>query len=288
MNDERLIPLLEQYAMTRDTALRDELFEAYLPLAKAVARKFMGRGVELEDLEQVAGMALLKALERYEPARGYRFVTYAVPTITGDVRNYLRDKGSILRMPRDSRQKLYLMTREQERFEAEHLRAPTATELALRMHISADELLMLLSLRAQTDTVSLDAPVGEDGDAMLEGMLGGADAGYERFEQSEWMQWVLSKVNDSERQLLTLRYRDGLGQRETARKMGVSQMQISRMERRVLTRLRLRRADGRERKNGRRERNGCSRITGSSRAAVTCPIRPNRCNSGSNPECRLK
>ena len=148
MNDERLIPLLEQYAMTRDTALRDELFEASLPLAKAVARKFMGRGVELEDLEQVAGMALLKALERDEPARGYRFVTYAVPTITGDVRNYLRDKGSILRMPRDSRQKLYLMTREQERFEAEHLRAPTATELALRMHISADELLMLLSLRA--------------------------------------------------------------------------------------------------------------------------------------------
>lgn len=245
MNDERLIPLLEQYAMTRDTALRDELFEAYLPLAKAVARKFMGRGVELEDLEQVAGMALLKALERYEPARGYRFVTYAVPTITGDVRNYLRDKGSILRMPRDSRQKLYLMTREQERFEAEHLRAPTATELALHMHISADELLMLLSLRAQTDTVSLDAPVGEDGDAMLEGMLGGADAGYERFEQSEWMQWVLSKVNDSERQLLTLRYRDGLGQRETARKMGVSQMQISRMERRVLTRLRAIEAGGR-------------------------------------------
>ncbi|MEG1570900.1 MAG: sigma-70 family RNA polymerase sigma factor, partial [Clostridia bacterium] len=101
MNDEYLVPLLERYAQHRDTALRDELVEAYLPLAKAIARKFMGRGVDVEDLEQVAGIALFKAIERYEPERGYRFVTYAVPTITGDVRNYLRDKGSILRIPRD-------------------------------------------------------------------------------------------------------------------------------------------------------------------------------------------
>ncbi|MEG2315905.1 MAG: sigma-70 family RNA polymerase sigma factor [Clostridia bacterium] len=238
MNDERLVPLMEQYAATHDAVLRDELFEGYLPLAKAVARKFVGRGVELEDLEQVAGMALLKALERYEPALGYRFVTYAVPTITGDVRNYLRDKSGLLRMPRDSRQRLYLMTREQERFERENLRAPTAAELAQRMHISPEELLTLLSLRTQSEAVSLDAPTGEDGDTVLEGALGSADEGYERFEQSEWMQWILSKVTDAERELLMLRYRDRLGQRETAKRLGVSQMQISRMERRVLTRLR--------------------------------------------------
>ena len=111
MNDEHLIPLLERYAAGRDPVLRDELFERYLPLARAVARKFSGRGVETEDLEQVAGMALLKALERFDPARGFRFVTYAVPTITGDVRNYLRDKSGLMRMPRDMRQRLYQMTR---------------------------------------------------------------------------------------------------------------------------------------------------------------------------------
>ena len=99
MNDEHLIPLLERYAASRDPALRDELFEHYLPLARAVARKFSGRGVETEDLEQVAGMALLKALERFDPARGFRFVTYAVPTITGDVRNYLRDTGTLVSWP---------------------------------------------------------------------------------------------------------------------------------------------------------------------------------------------
>ena len=237
MNDEHLIPLLERYAASRDPALRDELFEHYLPLARAVARKFSGRGVETEDLEQVAGMALLKALERFDPARGFRFVTYAVPTITGDVRNYLRDKSGLMRMPRDMRQRLYQMTQEQERFEREHLRTPTAVELSERMGIAPEEFLALLALRTQNEAVSLDTPVGEEGDTQLSDLLGSADDRFERMERSEWAQWLLSKVGDTERELLTLRYRDGLGQRETARRLGISQMQVSRLERRALSRL---------------------------------------------------
>ena len=238
MNDEHLIPLLERYAASRDPALRDELFERYLPLARAVARKFSGRGVETEDLEQVAGMALLKALERFDPARGFRFVTYAVPTITGDVRTYLRDKSGLMRMPRDMRQRLYQMTQEQERFEREHLRAPTVTELSERMGIAPEEFMALLSLRMQSDAVSLETPVGEEGDTQLSDLLGSPDDRFERMERSEWTQWLLSKVGDTERELLTLRYRDGLGQRETAKRLGISQMQVSRLERRVLSRLR--------------------------------------------------
>lgn len=238
MNDEHLIPLLERYAASRDPALRDELFERYLPLARAVARKFSGRGVETEDLEQVAGLALLKALERFDPARGFRFVTYAVPTITGDVRNYLRDKSGLMRMPRDMRQRLYQMTQEQERFEREHLRTPTAVELSERMGIAPEEFLALLALRTQNEAVSLDTPVGEEGDTQLSDLLGSTDDRFERMERSEWAQWLLSKVGDTERELLTLRYRDGLGQRETARRLGISQMQVSRLERRALSRLR--------------------------------------------------
>ena len=238
MNDEHLIPLLERYAASRDPALRDELFEHYLPLARAVARKFSGRGVETEDLEQVAGMALLKALERFDPARGFRFVTYAVPTITGDVRNYLRDKSGLMRMPRAMRQRLYQMTQEQERFEREHLRTPTAVELSERMGIAPEEFLALLALRTQNEAVSLDTPVGEEGDTQLSDLLGSTDDRFERMERSEWAQWLLSKVGDTERELLTLRYRDGLGQRETARRLGISQMQVSRLERRALSRLR--------------------------------------------------
>ncbi|MCE5342914.1 MAG: sigma-70 family RNA polymerase sigma factor [Eubacteriales bacterium] len=238
MNDEHLVPILERYAVTRSPVLRDELVENYLPMARAVARRFEGRGAEREDLQQVASIALMKALERFEPSRGFRFVTYAIPTIAGDVRNYLRDKASGMRVPRDARQKLYRMQQIREQFEHDELREPSARELAKAMNISPDELLMLLDMRNQTDIASLDAPIGEETDADLSAVLGANDEGYERVEQEQWMSWILSKVDDKERQLLTLRYRDRLGQRETAKQLGVSQMQVSRMERRVLARLR--------------------------------------------------
>lgn len=237
MNDEMLLPMLESYVTSRSTELRDSLFEAFLPMAKSVARRFNGRGVEVEDLEQVAAMALLKALERFEPDRGYRFITYAVPTITGDVRNYLRDRGSSMRMPRDARQKLFHMQQERDRFSQEHLREPTAKELALAMQITPDDLLMLLQMREQSDISSLDSPLGEDSGGLAD-VLGTEEKGFSQVENDAWMQWVLSKVNDTERNLLVLRFREQLGQRETAKRLGVSQMQVSRMERRILNRLR--------------------------------------------------
>ncbi|HPS81746.1 MAG TPA: sigma-70 family RNA polymerase sigma factor, partial [Candidatus Limiplasma sp.] len=191
-----------------------------------------------EDLQQVASIALMKAIERFEPSRGFRFVTYAIPTIAGDVRNYLRDKASGMRVPRDARQKLFKMQQIREQFEREKLREPSARELAEAMQIPPDELLMLLDMRNQTDVTSLDAPVSDESETDLSAMLGVDDDGFERVEQAQWMSWILSKVDDKERQLLTLRYRDRLGQRETAKRLGVSQMQVSRMERRVLARLR--------------------------------------------------
>lgn len=238
MNDEHLNPLWQSYAQSRSLQARDQLFEAYLPMAHLVARKFTDRGVEREDLEQVAAMGLLKAMERFDPGLGYRFVTYAVPTITGDVRNYLRDKGSLMRLPRDGRQRLYALSRERQRFESEQLRAPTVAELAERLHTTVEDVLTLMSLQAAGETVSLDMPVGEEGDMQLQDILGGEDSQFASAENADWMEAVLSRLNDTERQLVELRYQQGLGQRETARRLGVSQMQVSRMERRMLARLR--------------------------------------------------
>lgn len=237
MNDERLIPLLEQYAATKDVAVRDQLMEAYLPLCGMVAVRFLGRGAEREDLEQVAGMALLKALERFDPSRGYRFATYAVPTMAGDIRNYLRDKGGAMRMPRDARQRLYDMSKAQERFEREHQRTPSAMELAAALGITPDDMVELMTLKAQTESVSLDAPLGGEGEGQLESLLGQEDAAFARLENTEWMNWALAKMNPQERQLIRLRFEERLGQRGAAQRLGVSQMQVSRMERRLLGRL---------------------------------------------------
>lgn len=237
-NDERIGGLFEEYAKTRAVPVRDQLVESYLPLAKVVARRFEGRGIETDDLQQVASMALLKAVERFDLERGYRFVTYAVPTIAGDVRNYIRDRTGSMRMPRDMRTKLYHMQQIRETFEREHLREPSAIELAEAMQVSPDELLMLLDMRKQTDVVSLDAPVSEEHAAQIGALLGVEDKGFDQVDRSQWMNWIFSKVDEKERRLLTLRYAQRLGQREVAKQLGVSQMQVSRMERRVLQRLR--------------------------------------------------
>jgi len=239
MNEAYLSSLMEEYARSRAPAVMSDLVEAYLPFSRAIARKFTGQGVESEDLEQVAAMALMKAVERFEPERGLKFTTFATPTIAGEVRNYLRDRGSAIRMSRDVRSRLFQMRKVQEQLIHQLQREPSMKELAAAMDITYDELLALLDARESSEVVSMNATLGSDDDAQeLEERLGAWDNGFERVEQKEWLQWVLRQVTPVEAQLLELRFVEGLGQRDTARHLGVSQMQVSRMERRILARLR--------------------------------------------------
>lgn len=239
MNEMQLSPLLAQYAQSPTPELMAQLVEGCLPLCRHIARRFSGQGVETEDLEQVAAMALMKAIQRFEPDRGLKFTTYATPTIAGEVRNYIRDRGAGLRISRDSRTQLYQMQRIQDRLTQKLQREPTIREVAEAMDMSPEALLRLLDQRESTNVMSLNDGTSSDEDAqLLEEKLGSVDQGYEAVEQREWMQWVFRQVTPTERNLLELRYIQRLGQRETARQMGVSQMQVSRMERRILARLR--------------------------------------------------
>ncbi len=239
MDEARLTPLLADYARTRDRDVMAQLVEGYLPLCRSIARKFRGQGVEQEDLEQVAAIALMKAIERFEPERGFKFTTFAMPTIAGEVRNHIRDKGSAVRVARDTRSRLYQLSRVTEELTRTLQREPSLMEIAVRMDVTPEELLALLDARDASDTVSMDAALSSDEDAQrLEERLGTVDSGFERVEQQQWMTWIFQQVNPQERLLLEKRFIERLGQRETAKALGVSQMQVSRMERRILTRLR--------------------------------------------------
>ncbi len=239
MDETRLTPLLADYARTRDRDVMAALVEGYLPLCRSVARRFRGQGVEQEDLEQVAAIALMKAIERFEPERGFKFTTFAMPTIAGEVRNHIRDKGGAIRVARDTRVRLYQLGRATEELTRRLQREPSLMEIAAEMNITPDELLSLLDARDASDTVSMDAALSTDEDAQkLEERLGVLDSGFERVEQQQWMAWILQQVTPAEKLLLEKRFIERLGQRETARAMGVSQMQVSRMERRLLARLR--------------------------------------------------
>ena len=238
MNELSLTPLLESYARMPSPGLMEQLVEGFLPLSHAIARRFMGHGVELDDLQQVAAMALMKAIERFQPERGLKFTTFAAPTITGEVRNYIRDKGSIMRMSRDARSQLYRMQQVQDRLTQQLQREPTMREMADAMGVTYDELLSWLEQREMLDVSSLSETISEDDERDLEARLGVTETGYEQVEQRGWMKWVFSQVTPDEKRLLELRFIHRLGQRETARLMNVSQMQVSRLERRVLARLR--------------------------------------------------
>ena len=239
MDDTRLTPLLADYARTRDRDVMATLVEGYLPLCKAIAWKFRGQGVETEDLEQVAAIALMKAIERFEPERGFKFTTFAMPTIAGEVRNHIRDKGGAIRVNRDTRSRLYQLRKVTDQLTQQLQREPSLKEIAAEMEVTPDELLSLLDARDASDVMSMDAGMSSDEDAQrLEERLGVNDDGFERVEQQQWMQWVLKQVTPQVRLLLEKRFIERLGQRDTAKALGVSQMQVSRMERKVLARLR--------------------------------------------------
>lgn len=238
MDELALTPLLERYAQAPSPEDMERLVEGFLPLSHAIARRFAGHGVELEDLQQVAAMALMKAIERFQPERGLKFTTFAAPTIAGEVRNYIRDKGSMLRMSRDVRSQLYKMQQVQERLTQQLQREPSIREVADEMGVTYDQVLSWLDQREGTEVSSLNETISEEDERDLEARLGVTDSGYEQVEQREWLQWVFSQVTPQEKQLLEYRFLHRMGQRETARLLNVSQMQVSRMERRVLARLR--------------------------------------------------
>ena len=231
--------LFREYARSRDHAVMARLVAENLPLSQAVAQKFQGQGVEKDDLEQVAAMALMQAIERFDPERGLQFSTFALPTIAGSVRNYLRDRGSTIRLTRSLREQLTKLRRVSDELTRKLQREPSMRELAEAMELPPEELLTLLDARRAAQTVSLDAETSDDAEApRLETFLGRLDEGYEQVEQAQWLNWVYGQVTPTEKLLLQKRFEERLGQRETARALGVSQMQVSRMERRLLTRLR--------------------------------------------------
>ena len=238
MNENELQKLWAAYAHSRSTDLRNALVEQYLPLSRSVARKFLERGLEREDLEQAAAMALIKAVEQFDSEKGFRFSTYAVPTIAGSLHHMVRDRNGTFRVSRDVAKLLASIDTERAAFEQREMRSPTPQELADIIGITSKELLSALYMRSDVSTFSMDAAISEDEENSLDQLLGAEDPGYANTDSSHWFQWMASHATEQERMLMDCRYQQGLNQRETAAKMGVSQMQISRIERRLIAKLR--------------------------------------------------
>ncbi len=223
-----------------DEAAREALVRRYLPLAHRLARRYRHSSEPSEDLQQVASLGLLKAIERFDPSRGRPFQSFAVPTMLGEMRRYFRDSGWSVHVPRGPQERALKVRDAQEAFANEHGCAPTVNQLAVYLEMSAEEVIDALVAIQGYKTLSLDAPrPGDEDDAMSYGdSLGDDDERYELVELDATVTAVLDHIPPRERRILHMRFVEDLTQTEIASRIGISQMQVSRMLRRSLEELR--------------------------------------------------
>jgi RNA polymerase sigma-B factor len=228
--------LLHRWHFEGDRAARDEVARRMLPLARSLARRYANKGEPLDDLEQVACVGLIKAIDRFDLSRDVRFATYAVPTIAGELKRHFRDRGWMMRVPRDVQELSGRIGIVRERLVHDLARSPTVKELAIATATDEDRVMEALAAAEAYRTLSLDQPF-EDGTGPLEA-IGDDDLGFERAEARAMLADGLHELAPREREIVRLRYYEGLTQREIAEHIGISQMHVSRLIRRTVQQLR--------------------------------------------------
>jgi RNA polymerase sigma-B factor len=222
--------VFERYRRLRRRADRDALVERFLPLAHSLARRYPA-GSEREDVDQIACLALVKAVERFDPAKGTAFSSFATPTILGEIKRYFRDHGWMVRVPRDVQDRARRVERAAGRLTAELGRPPTPEELARDVGETQEAVVEALLSSTAHRPVSLDPP-GTDDERPPAATVSVIEPGFARAEDRFDIDSLLGRLPDTERTVVILRFREDLLQREIAQLMGLSQMQVSR----VLTR----------------------------------------------------
>ena len=232
--------LFESWSRFRDRRARDELIERFLPLAHKLARRYVRSSEPYDDLVQVASLGLVKAVERFDPGRGYAFTSLAVPTILGELKRYFRDSSWALHVERGAQERARQITAARHAISTRIGRAPTVGELSEYVEISQEEVIEALQTAEAYDAVSLDAPHASDDDGSVTRLeaLGEHDEQLELVNDAATVFAAAKHLPMRERQVLYLRFGEDLPQTEIAERIGVSQMQVSRLLRRSLTRLR--------------------------------------------------
>ena len=220
-------------ARVGDEFARDRIVRMLMPLAERVARRFAGPQHPVEDLTQVAGIGLLKALERFDPNRDAAFSTYAFALMTGEVQRHVRD-SRMVRIPRSIYEQVPAFQRALARLRIELRREPTREEIADALGVSKEEVVEIMDAALTAQHVSLDAAAEENGGELE---LGRDDAEFERAEAGAALAPMLSALTPRERMIIDLRFEDGLSQSEIAEGLGLSQTQVSRLIRRALEKL---------------------------------------------------
>ena len=220
-----------------DKEARDTLFSENMGLVYSVSRRFLGRGVEMEDLFQIGSIGLLKAVDNFNPEFDVKFSTYAVPMIIGEIKRFLRDDG-MLKVSRSIKENRYKIYKVREEMEKRLGREPDMQELSAAIDMPVEELAMTMESAAEVESIYRTVYQGDGADLQLVDRLPENEDCHEKLLNRIWVEEILEKLDGKERQLIGLRYFQDMTQTEVAKRMGVSQVQVSRMEKRILKKMR--------------------------------------------------
>ena len=220
-----------------DKEARDTLFEENTGLIYSVARRFTGRGVEMEDLFQIGSIGLLKAVDKFNLEYEVQFSTYAVPMIVGEIKRFLRDDG-ILKVSRSIKENQYKIYKVKEETATRLGREPDIGELSKEMNMPVEELAMTMEAAADVDSIYKTVYQGEGTDLILLDRIPEKEDCHQKLLNKIFLEEILGKLEPEERHLIGLRYFRDMTQMDVAGKMGISQVQVSRMEKRILKKLR--------------------------------------------------
>ena len=227
--------LFTKYRETGSIAVRNEIAEKYLYIAEILAKKFAHRGVPYDDLVQEASMYLIEAIDTFDETRGLQFSTYLTPTITGKLKNYFRDRARMLKVPRRLSELNLEIRRLSERYLSENGKAPSVREIAATLGYDEEEVVKALEIGG---TVSIDMEVGGDEDGRtLKDVIPAEENAFESFEIKQTLTAAMSDFSELEREIVRYRFVEELSQTETSERLGVSQMTVSRLERKLLGKL---------------------------------------------------
>jgi len=228
--------LFEVYRDNKEIEIRNELVERNIKIIDYLVKKYLNKGIEYDDLYQVGAFALIKAVERFDVDKGFEFSSCATPTIIGEIKKHFRDKGWAIRVPRRIQELSQKVNKAKETLTTELQRPPMVSEIAEYLEVTENEVLEAMESSSSYDIKSIDNTVnGDDGKTLtMEDVIGKEDTSYYDLENQDFLDKALETFKEIEKEIFIKRYQENRTQSEIAKELGVSQMTISRIEKKII------------------------------------------------------
>ncbi len=230
--------LLRRYHEDGDVSAREQLVERHLPLVRSLARRYANRGEPLDDIEQVGAIGLLKAIDRFELGREVSLATYATPNVVGEIKRHFRDKGWSIRVPRALQELNSRMSGTIDGLTSRLGRSPSIAEIAAALDTTPEDVLEAIEVGSAYSTLSLSRPAGGEEESDPLEAIGSEDEEFGRSEDRAALAPALAQLPQREREILRMRFEEGLPQTQIAERVGLSQMHVSRLIRKALATMR--------------------------------------------------